>query len=280
MDAVIRRQAAAGAPLTARSGPYSQEEMDAMSTEELLTAYRACGDEDLKWAIVLRCTGLVKSIALQIRGVYSSFAQIDDIINEGILALLGAVDKFDPEKGRFETYVVKRIRGMIIDLARRQDWVPRSARKRAKEIDQAASDLYYQTGHFPTDAEIAASLGLSDTQYQDALLRTSMSNVLSLESLFEEKAMWNVGLQPEPGQTGEDFLPEDALLENELHEVLTAGIRTLRDNEQLVLSLYYQENLNMKEISQVMGVSEPRVSQIHAKAIQRLRLYIERYLHT
>ena len=117
---------------------YTQAELDDMSKEDLLLLYKSSGDEALKWPLALRYVGLVKSIALQVRGVYSSFAQVDDIINEGVLALVGAVDKFDPDKGiKFETFVSKRIRGAVIDLARRQDWVPRSVRRKAREIDQA-----------------------------------------------------------------------------------------------------------------------------------------------
>ena len=135
---------------------YTQHELDAMSKEDLLLLYKSSGDEALKWPLALRYVGLVKSIALQVRGVYSSFAQVDDIVNEGLLTLAGAVDKFDPDKGiKFETYVSKRIRGAVIDLARRQDWVPRSVRRKARDIDQASSELFAELGRYPTDQEMA-----------------------------------------------------------------------------------------------------------------------------
>ena len=134
---------------------YTEEEIERIETSELLRLYKESGDEALKWPLVLRYEGLIKSAAMQIRGVYSSFAQIDDIINEGILTLLEAVDKFDPDKGvKFETYVSKRIRGMIIDLARKQDWMPRGVRQRAKEIDAAAAELSVTLGRYPTEAEM------------------------------------------------------------------------------------------------------------------------------
>ena len=118
-----------------RTLSYTQAELDAMSKEDLLLLYKSSGCQDLKWPLALRYVGLVKSIALQVRGIYSSFAQVDDIINEGVLALVGAVDKFDPDKGiKFETFVSKRIRGAVIDLARRQDWVPRSVRRKALSL--------------------------------------------------------------------------------------------------------------------------------------------------
>lgn len=256
---------------------YTQQEIEAMTTQELLVAYKQTGLQELKWPLVLRYVGLIKSIALQICGVYSSFAQVDDIINEGVITLMSAVDKFDPEKGtKFETYVTKRIRGMIIDLARRQDWLPRSVRKRSREIDQTVGELYSELGHFPTDTEIAAKMGISQAKYQEELVNTALCNVMSLEALFESR---------EQGDTGVSFpccdsslQPEQSLQEEELKEKLAEGIRSLRDNEQLVLSLYYQKELNMREIAQVMGVSEPRVSQIHSKAVQKLRLYLDKYL--
>ena len=141
---------------------WSLEELDAMTTEELLQTYKRTGNEELKWPLVMRYAGLVKTIALQVRGVYSSFAQVDDIINEGLLTLAGAVDKFDPDKGiKFETYVSKRIRGAVIDLARRQDWVPRSVRRKARDIDQASGELFAELGRYPTDQEMADRLGVS-----------------------------------------------------------------------------------------------------------------------
>ena len=128
----------------------------------MLLLYRSSGCQELKWTLALRYVGLVKSIALQVRGVYSSFAQVDDIINEGVLALVGAVDKFDPDKGiKFETFVSKRIRGAVIDLARRQDWVPRSVRRKAREIDQASVELYAELeaqSHRRGDRQTAGNL--------------------------------------------------------------------------------------------------------------------------
>ena len=257
---------------------YSQAEIDAMSKEDLLLLYKSTGAEELKWPLVLRHVGLVKSIALQVRGVYSSFAQVDDIIHEGVLALVGAVDKFDPDKGiKFETFVSKRIRGAVIDLARRQDWVPRSVRRKAREIDQASVELFAELGRYPTDEEVASRLGISQEQYQEHLADSSLCNVLSLDSIFEDREQSGSGLDiADNGSTGR---PEDTLLRQELLDTLTEGITSLRENEQLVVSLYYRKNLSMKEIAQVMEVSEPRISQIHSRAIQKLKLYMKRYMN-
>ncbi len=257
--------------------PYNQAEIDAMSKEDLLLLYKSSGCEELKWPLALRYVGLVKSIALQVRGVYSSFAQVDDIINEGVLALVGAVDKFDPDKGiKFETFVSKRIRGAVIDLARRQDWVPRSVRRKAREIDQASLQLYSELGRYPTDEEVAKRLGISQEQYQEDLADSSLCNVLSLDSIFEDREQGG-GL--DVADQDSVSRPEDSLLRQELLDTLTKGITSLRENEQLVVSLYYRKNLSMKEIAQVMEVSEPRISQIHSRAIQKLKLYMKRYMN-
>ncbi len=255
---------------------YTQAEIDEMSKEDLLLLYKSTGCQELKWPLVLRYVGLVKSIALQVRGVYSGFAQVDDIVNEGVLALVGAVDKFDPDKGiKFETFVSKRIRGAVIDLARRQDWVPRSVRRKAREIDQASVELYAELGRYPTDEEIAKRLGVTPEQYQEDLANSSLCNVLSLDAVFEDRDQGGMDVV----DSGSASRPEDSLLRQELLDTLTEGITSLRENEQLVVSLYYKKNLSMKEIAQVMEVSEPRISQIHSRAIQKLKLYMKQYMN-
>ena len=256
---------------------YTQQELDAMPAEQLLALYKRTGDQSLKWPLVLRYEGLIKTIALQICGVYSSFAQVDDIINEGVITLLRAVDKYDPSMGtKFETYVTKRIRGMIIDMARRQDWLPRSVRRRSREIDQAVGELYSTLGHFPTDEEMSSRLGITPAKYQAELASMALCNIISLEGLFEGREQGDAGIAL-PGREGGDQ-PEQTLQERELKEKLVEGIRSLQKSEQTVLSLYYEQEFNMREIAQIMGVSEPRISQIHSRAIQRLRLFLNRYL--
>lgn len=257
---------------------YTEREIAAMDTQDLLRLYKETGDQDLKWPLVLRYEGLIKSAALQIRGVYSSFAQIDDIINEGILTLLSAVDKYDLDKGvKFETYVSKRIRGMVIDLARKQDWMPRNVRQRAKEIDLAAAELSSTLGRYPTETEIAAYLGVSQERYQKDAANIALSNVLSLDVLMDARETDGHQMEVPSGDAAGQ--PELVLQEREMQRTLAAGIAELRQNEQIVLSLYYEKNLHLKEIAQVMELSEPRISQIHTRAIQKLRAYMEAYIN-
>ena len=257
---------------------YTEREIEEMETQDLLRLYKETGDESLKWPLVLRYEGLIKSAAMQIRGVYSSFAQIDDIINEGILTLLGSIDKFDPDKGvKFETYVSKRVRGMVIDLARKQDWMPRNVRKRAKEIDLAVSELSASLGRYPTDAEIAERLGVTPERYQKDAANIALSNVLSLDVLMDTRETTGYQLEVPSGDT--QGQPEAMLQERETQRALAQGISQLRKNEQIVLSLYYEKNLHLKEIAQVMELSEPRISQIHTRALQKLRVHMEAYLN-
>lgn len=258
---------------------YTEAEIEAMETPELLALYKQTGDEALKWPLVLRYEGLIKSAALQIRGVYSSFAQVDDIVSEGILTLLSAIDKFDPEKGiKFETYVAKRIRGMVIDMARKQDWLPRNIRQRAKEIDAAVSALANELGRFPTDQEVAQRLGIPTDKYQKEAARVALSNTLSLDALMDARDM--EGYRFEVSSEDPKLQPETVLEDRELQETLANAIGSLQENEQIVLSLYYEKNLHMKEIAQVMGVSEPRISQIHSRAIQKLREHMGAYMNS
>ncbi len=258
---------------------YTADEVEAMPTPDLLALYKQTGDEELKWPLVLRYEGLIKSAALQIRGVYSSFAQVDDIVSEGILTLLSAIDKFDPDKGiKFETYVAKRIRGMVIDLARKQDWLPRNIRQRAKEIDTAVSHLANELGRFPTDNEVADHLGIPTDKYQKEAARVALSNTLSLDALMDARDQ--EGYRFEVSSEDPAAQPELVLQDQEMQQVLAQAIASLQENEQIVLSLYYEKNLHMKEIAQVMGVSEPRISQIHSRAIQKLREQMGVYMNS
>lgn len=240
-----------------------------LSVEALFEEYRRNPSDELKWEIVMRHAGVVRSIALQIQGVYCTFAQLDDIINEGLITLAKAVDKYDPSIGRFDTYVAKRIRGMVIDLARQQDWVPRPVRRRAKEIERANAELYNELGRFPTDQEIAQRLGISEDEYQDVMTNTSMYSVVSLEETLEGYEQISG-----PEETAADMMPEASLERQEMVTALADAIGTLRENEQIVLSLYYQQDMKMKDIADILGVSHARASQIHTRAIQKLKVLL------
>lgn len=249
-----------------------------LSGEALLALYKESGDERLKWEIVLRYEHIVKYAAMQVRGVYSSFAEMEDIINEGLITLVKAIDKYDPEKGvKFETYVSKRIRGMVIDLARKQDWMPRNLRKRSKEIDEATSELANTLGRYPTSAEVAQLLEVPVEKYQKDVACIAMNNVISLEALMDVNEFEN--LHFEIASRDKNGMPDQMLEEQEIKDILIQSINNLQENERLVLSLYYVENLLLRDIAQVMNVSEPRVSQLHTRAIGKLRKEMTEYFN-
>ena len=251
-------------------------ELAAMEAEELLKLYKENGDEQVKWEIVLRYEHVVKHVALQVRGIYSGFAQLEDIINEGLITLLKSIDKFDIDKGvKFETFISKRIRGMVVDLARKQDWVPRNIRKRAKEIDDATMMLANELGRYPSNAELAKELQTTEEKLQKDFACIATNNVVSLEALMD--ATEAEGMHFEIASRDEGGLPDFMLEEQEVKETLAAAIAALQENERIVLSLYYVENLLLKEIAQVMQVSEPRVSQLHTRAVGKLRKQMMEY---
>lgn len=254
-------------------------ELKEKTTEEIFELYRLNGEQELKQELVLRYVEVVRTIAIQLRGVYAGFAELDDIVNEGIITLMQAIDRFDVSKNvKFESYASLRIRGAIVDLARKQDWVPRSVRKLGKAIDVTFSELYYQLGRYPTDEEVAAKLNISVEKYQKILGETNLFNILSLDALLDavkEERHSEAFMRDRNAEN----MPEADMEKNELEEMMAKAIDSLRENEKLVVSLYYTDELNMKEIANVMGISEPRVSQLHSSAIKKLKLNLSGYVN-
>ena len=162
------------------------------------------------------------------------------------------------------------------DLARKQDWLPRNVRQRAKEFDQVVSSLANELGRYPTDQEVAQKLDIPIEKYQKEAARVALGNTLSLDALMDARDL--EGYRFEVSSEDPSVQPELVLQDQELQQVLAKAISSLQENEQIVLSLYYEKNLHMKEIAQVMGVSEPRISQIHSRAIQKLREQMGTYM--
>ena len=246
-------------------------QLEEKTNEELFQEYKNTGDQRIKQELVMRYIYIVRNIAVQMKGVYVSFAQMDDIINESVIVLMNSIDKFVPNMNvKFETYISKRLRGLIIDMARKQDWIPRNVRKNARLIDDASTDLYHRLGRFPTDEEMAQHLGVPLEKYQTKMLsKTNLYNLISLDAFFEGQG----GGEQNIADTG--FTPEQSLENKEMRDMLKEGIASLRQNEQTVLSLHYRQELNMKEIAAVMNLSESRISQIHSNALRKLRIYMQ-----
>ncbi len=242
-------------------------------SDELLRLYKETGDNEIKWQIVMRYTDYIKRVAFKTNGLYNSFAQMDDIVHEGVLVLLSAVERFDITKEvKFETYVSKRLRGMIVDLARKNDWLPRHLRQRAIKINKATDNLSLKLGRMPTSQEIADELGVTKEEYTSMISDTALTNLMSLEMLLDTYGNASGKLVSAADIKN---APDEILEEKAMFNSLKGCISKLRENEQLVLSLYYEKELTMKEIAHVMGVSAPRVSQIHSRAIQELRYFMD-----
>ncbi len=243
-----------------------------LTNEELLLLYKQTQDNDLKWELALRYTDFIKRIAIQTCGLYSGFTQMDDVIHEGVIVLLSAVDRFDPNKEvKFETYISKRLRGMIVDLARKNDWLPRHLRQRAIKVNKVVEELSIKLGRMPNTQEIAQHMGMTKEQYSETFQDISVTNLMSLEVLIDTYG--NTSGKILSSKDSND-IPSEIYEEKDMFRNLHSGISKLKDNEQLVLSLYYEKELTMKEIAHVMGVSAPRVSQLHARAVQQLKYYM------
>ncbi len=253
-------------------------EFDKYTNEELLVEYKKTGDNKMKQELVLRYSYLVKAVAIQMRGVYISFAEVDDIVNEGIIALMGAIEKFDLSKNvKLETYASLRIKGTIVDIARKQDWTPRSVRKKAKDIDKATMELYSINGNMPSDQDVAEYMGMPIDKYHKTVGEMNLYNVVSLDSMVSE-FQDSLSASPVSGAIDNELSPSEALQKKEMHDVLKNAILSLNEREQYIISLYYRKELSMKEIAQILEVSEPRISQLHSSAIKKLRLSMMAYM--
>ncbi|MCC8028181.1 MAG: FliA/WhiG family RNA polymerase sigma factor [Clostridium sp.] len=253
----------------------TEQQLKEKTNEELLEMYRVEKSLEVKQELTLRYLYIVQTIAVQMRGVYAGSLQMEDIINEGVIAIMKGIDRYEPDREhKFETFISQRIRGMIIDLVRKNDWMPRNFRKQNKEIEDARNKLGLSLGRTPSDEEIADYLGLSIKKCQKIQRMSVMMNVLSLDMVVDSE---DDRQSIQPPNTDMDREPEKAFLKDEAYKLLTMAVDRLNEKEKLMISLYYVEELNMKQIAHVMNVSEPRVSQIHSNAIRKLKLYMSEY---
>lgn len=246
------------------------------TNEQLFIMYQTDRRLEIKQELTLRYLYIVKAIAVQMHNIYSGFMQIEDIINEGAIAIMKGIDRYDLEKdNKFETFISRRIRGMVIDLVRKNDWMPRDYHKQNKSIENARVHLAGVLGHHPTDEEIAAHLQIDIKKCQKIQRMSTMVNVLSLDMVTGEDDE-HPSFQIPSGDIKTQ--PERAFLREEALQTLTDAINSMKEKERMVVSLYYVEELNMSQIAQVMQVSEPRISQIHSTAIRKLKAYMNTHL--
>ena len=226
---------------------------------------------DLKEKIVLEHTSLISYIVSRIAVRLPSHVDLEDLHNTGVIGLMDAVDKYDPTKDcKFKTYAEFRIRGAILDQLRSLDWVPRSVRQKSRQLEQAYVQVEQRLGRQAADDEIAASLGIELPEFYMLLNQTRGVSIVNMDDLRGQSDTD----QPLPSGNLEDVNAEDpyaTLKARELTQALGGGIEALPEKERLVISLYYYEDLNLKEIGGILGITESRVCQIHSKAVSRLR---------
>ena len=212
-------------------------------------------------------TPLVKRIAQHLLLRLPSSVVLDDLVQAGMIGLLEAAKRFDPGKGAsFDTYAGIRIRGAIIDEVRRGDWTPRSVHRNGRRVTEAIRAVEFRTGRDATDVEVAAELQISVADYHALLQDSQDSRLFSIDELSHDDDD-SVGMQFE----GKDPGPDQIFQTDAFRQALAVAIEGLPEREKLVMALYYDEELNLKEIGSILGVSESRVSQIHSQAAMRLK---------
>ena len=247
--------------------------LKAIELKDLWRRFKDERDEKARERLVLAYAPLVKYVAGRMSSGLPSHVEEADLISYGLLGLIAAIERFEPDREiKFETFAITRIKGSIIDELRSLDWVPRSVRAKAREIEKVNARLEHQLQRAPADQEMASALGVTVDEFQESLARITGSSVVALDEL------WTVsdasGDQVSLLDTIEDPRAVDPAAEvdtTDMKDRLAGAIAALPEREKLVVALYYYENLTLREIGDVLGVTESRVSQLHTKAVLRLK---------
>ncbi len=246
-----------------------------VSKEKLWELYAKSPTQELREQIIVEYAPLVKIVAGKLSMYLGSNVEYDDLVGYGVFGLIDAIDKFNLSKDvKFETYASLRIRGSILDQIRKMDWIPRTVRQRQRKIDDAIKYVEASKGRPATDEEIASHLGLSEEELSKWQSQLKVTNVVSLNEFIEQ------GNEPTDSYHGAARFssPEDMIEEKELKQKLVASMELLTEKERKVILLYYYEDMTLKEISQVFEVSESRVSQLHTKALQKMKKSLGGYM--
>ncbi len=245
----------------------------AIELKDLWKRYKTSGDERARERLVVAYAPLVKYVAGRMGSGLPAHVDEADLVSYGLTGLISAIERFDITREiKFETYAITRIRGAIIDELRTLDWVPRSVRARAREIERANQKLEAKLQRAPTDEEMAAELEMSVGDFNDALVQISTSTLVALDELWtnSDSGGDQVSLLDTIADRGAPD-PETIVDQGELRDRIADAIAALPEREKLVIALYYYENLTLREVGEVLGVTESRVSQLHTKAVLRLR---------
>lgn len=247
--------------------------LKAIELKDLWSRYKQDGDQQARERLVLAYSPLVKYVAGRMSSGLPAHVEEADLISYGLLGLISAIERFDLEREiRFETFAVTRIKGSIIDELRSLDWVPRSVRAKAREIEQTNAKLENKLQRAPTDAEMSNAMGVTEDEFQASLVKIANSSVVALDELWtvSDSSGDQVSLLdtiPDPHAAD----PSRELDLTDMKDSLADAIAKLPEREKLVIALYYYENLTLREIGEVLGVTESRVSQLHTKAVLRLK---------
>ena len=231
---------------------------------------------EVKEKIIIEYAPLVKVVAGRLSMYLGYNVEYDDLVGYGVFGLIDAIDKYDLCKEvKFETYAILRIRGAILDQIRKMDWIPRTIRQKQKKIDAAMREVESREGRPATDEEIAAALGITDDEYIDWQGQMKVTGVVSLNEFMEAGSEVPV----EPGDhSGQFDSPEQVIEKEELKRMLMESLEILTEKEKKVILFYYYEELTLKEISSILEVSESRISQLHTRALQKMKTKMGKYM--
>ncbi len=251
--------------------------MDEAGRKKLWDEYMRTGSAELREQIILEYAPLVKTVAGRLSMYLGYNVEYDDLVSYGIFGLIDAIDKFDTMKEvKFETYASLRIRGAILDQIRKMDWIPRTIRQKQRQIDNVIRQIEAETGKGASDEEIARNLGITEEEYLDWQSQMKITGLVSLNEYIEQGS----DVSQDSGQhTAARFVsPEENIEKQELTRVLGEALELLTEKESKVITLYYYEDLTLKEISNVLEVSESRVSQLHTRALQKMKVKMGTYM--
>ena len=250
--------------------------MDEMSRKKLLEEYAKTKAPETREKIILEYAPLVKVVAGRLSMYLGYNVEYEDLVSYGIFGLIDAIDKFDYLKDiKFETYASLRIRGAILDQIRKMDWIPRTIRQKQKKIEAVIREVEQKAGHYATD-EIARGLGISDEEYLDWQSQMKVTGLVSLNEYMEQGS--DVAQDYSRHTTSRFEAPEERIEKEELAKVLGEALQLLTEKEQKVITLYYYDELTLKEISSILEVSESRVSQLHTRALQKMKVKMGNYM--
>ena len=249
--------------------------MDEMGRKKLWDEYSRTKSPEVREKIILEYAPLVKVVAGRLSMYLGYNVEYDDLVGYGIFGLIDAIDKFDFMKEvKFETYASLRIRGAILDQIRKMDWIPRTIRQKQKKIDAVVKTIEAEKGRNATDEEIAVGLGITEDEYTEWQSQMKITNIVSLNEYLEQGSEVSV----EYNHTAKVDGPEEVLEKDELKKVLGEALELLTEKERKVIVLYYYEELTLKEISNILEVSESRISQLHTRGLQKMKMKMGKYI--